>query len=266
MPEWELRNGIGWAPDAEHRGYRPPTPPEPFAAPPVRSGAVRAEGTVLEQAHAAMVHARNEFQKHINLTNESRHHYTEEGYRDQISRFQQTDAAKGVDRALESVRARRDQAQAQVDKIRRNLTQPGEAAQESRNSRYWARTKAVLDTLNPGQLHAAAEELLAKAERSELSVLAEELTPYIKARGGVSEIVDKRTGAKQELIDIALTRHVPEYAAAKKQLAKAGNALQFVEANAQFLHRGFADGRPPGVLSDPFSDRLGNRGKYDPDA
>jgi len=63
-----------------------------------------------------------------------------------------------------------------------------------------------------------------------------------------------------------LTRHVPEYAAAKKQLAKAGNALQFVEANAQFLHRGFADGRPPGVLSDPFSDRLGNRGKYDPDA
>jgi hypothetical protein len=212
-----------------------------------------------------MVHAKNEFQKHIDRTNESRNHYTDEGYQDQINRFQQTEAAKGVDRAVESVRARRDQAQAQVDKIRRELTQPGDAAQESRNSRFWDRTKAVLDTLEPGQLFTAAEELLAKADRAELSVLAEELTPYIKSRGGISEIVDNRTGAKQELIDIALTRHVPEYAEAKKQFAKAASALQFVETNAGFLRRGFAEGRTPYVLTDPFSDRFGNRGKYDPD-
>lgn len=263
--EYEVLNGIGWRPDAEQRGYTPPPVPEPFAPPPVAARTANVGGTTLEQAHAAMVNAKNEFQKHINKTNEDRTHYTDEGYRGQIARFRDTDAAKAVDAAVTSMRARRDQAEARVNEIRRGLTQPGDAAQESRNSRYWDRTKAVLDATDRGRLRSAAEELLASADRAQLSVLAEELTPYLKSKGQVTEVVDKATGAKRDLLDLALDRVAPELGAARAQLTKANNAVLFVEKNARALQNGFDQGRPPSVLSDPFAGRFGNTAKYDPD-
>jgi hypothetical protein len=64
----------------------------------------------------------------------------------------------------------------------------------------------------------AAEELLAKADRAELSVLSEELTPYMRSRGSVAELTDKRTGEKRDLIDGALARVVPEYTEAQAKL------------------------------------------------
>jgi hypothetical protein len=264
MPEWELPNGIGYAPDPEQRMYQPRVLPEPFAPPRVAAAGVSADGTTLERAHAAMVHANKSFKKHLEATNENKHLYTNEGYRDQIAKFTETEAARAVDKAVEQVRARRDQAQAEIEKIRRNLTQPGDAAQESRNSRYWTRTKSVLDTVQPGQLLSAAEDLLASADRAELSVLAEELAPYLKSRGSVVEVINNKTGEKRNLIDDALARTVPDYDKARTQLDKAEAAVLFVETNASFLHRAFASGRPAPVLSDPFKNPY-NTNRYDPD-
>jgi hypothetical protein len=52
---------------------------------------------------------------------------------------------------------------------------------------------------------------------------------------------------------------VPEYAAARAQLAKAEQARAITEYNAKTLRHGFTEGRPPNVVVDPTT-------KYDPDA
>ena len=117
MPLYEIPNGIGYTPSAEERTYQPPAPPPQFTPPPVTAGAARVEGTTLEQAHASLLHAHKEFQKHLDATNEHRNHYTDDGFKAQIDLFKATAAAKSVDQAEQQVVARRDQAQAQMDKV-----------------------------------------------------------------------------------------------------------------------------------------------------
>ena len=65
-------------------------------------------------------------------TNENKHLYSGEGYRDQIAKFADTAAARAVDQAVEQVRQRADKASAQVDKIRRQLSPNGDTAAELR--------------------------------------------------------------------------------------------------------------------------------------
>jgi len=248
-------NSVRYTVPAEHRSYKPPPPPpEAFAPPRVSASAIKAtDSTVLEQAYTAMVHARNEFQKHIDETNEQRHHYTDEGYRGQIARFRDTDAAKAVDAAAEAVQARRDQAQARLNKVRRDLSPAGDTAKELRATRFWNRTKAVLDgAKEPGS---TARELIANGSREELGVLLEELPAYFTAKG-----------QSTDWIDASLNQAVPEFAAARAELRKADVAVAITRQNADVLRRGFDAGRAPRVMADPFSDRLGDRGKYDPDA
>lgn len=257
-----------------------PHPDDVYQPSSVVARSVKTDGTAAEQAHATMLHAAKEFQKHIEKTDQDRHRYTSEGQREQLAMFKTTDAAKAVDKAVEQVKARHDEAQAQMDTVRRSLSKPGDAAQESRNSRYWARTKSVLDTLKPAELLVAAEDLLAKADRAELSVLAEELTSYLKSRGSIAELTDKKTGETRNLIDGALARVVPEYADAHARLKKANAAMLFTESAAKHLKSSFESGTPantkilnmlnPNTAGRLPTDRRGtlpesNGGKYDPD-
>ena len=87
MTTWEIPNGLAYSPPAEHRTYAPPTEPEPFPAPRVSASAVKVDGTVLEQAFRTLVHARNEHQKHFDRTNEDRRMYSDQGFREQMARF-----------------------------------------------------------------------------------------------------------------------------------------------------------------------------------
>jgi hypothetical protein len=212
------------------------------------------DGTTLEQAHAAMVHAQNEFSKLLEKTNEIKHLFTSEGFQDQISQFRDTSAAKAVDKAVESVRARRDEAQAKMDKIL-NPSSRGDTAHELRNGRIWDRAKAVLDAAKDGK-YAAASTLIKNATREELAVLVEELPAYMTAHGQPTEWIPTQVG-----------QALPEYPAARAQLDKATAALQIVEQNARFLRRGFEEGRAPYVLADPFKPRFpgDSTNKYDPD-
>jgi hypothetical protein len=231
----------------------------------VTAQAASVDGTVLEQAYNAQLHANKSLQKHVEATDANKHLYSPEGYRDQIAKFTDTDAAKAVDKSAEQVRARADQAAADVEKFRRNLTQPGDAAQESRNSRFWNRTKAVLDhadTNGTGTAFALAQELLAKASSEEVGVLVEELGPYFAARGLKMEQVNRSTGATVDLLDEAIARVFPDYATARTKLNKAKQAATLVEQGAAYVRQSFATGRPVNVA---VLQKLNPAGLYDPD-
>jgi hypothetical protein len=263
MSETEITNGLRWSAPPEDRTYQPPVEPEPFEAPRVTAPASAVDGTVLEQAYNAQLHANKSLAKHVEATNANKHLYSQEGYRDQIAKFNDTDAAKAVDKSAEQVRARVDQAAADVEKFRRNLTQPGDAAQESRSTRFWARTKPLLDKADQnGAALALAEDLLAKATREEVSVLVEELGPYFDARGLKLERVNRSTGAKVDLLDETIARVFPEYATARTKLNKAKQAARLVEQGATYLRQGFQTGQAVnvGVLQ-----KLNPAGLYDPD-
>lgn len=212
---------------------------------PVAARAVHVNGTVIAQAHAAMENAQSAFTKHLDEIQRDR--YSSKGLREQIANFVDTDAARAVDKAVEQVRQRRDQAQIEADEVRRNLSPSGDTPSELRATRYWNRTKGVLDTVDPGQLLYTAQDLIAKAERAELGTLLQELPAYVQARGQTTEWLDP-----------AVAQVIPEYGSARAQLTKAQQACIIAEHNAKSLRTSFAQGRSATVLVDP-------RGEYDPD-
>jgi hypothetical protein len=234
----------------------------------VTAPAATTTGTVTQRSYAALAHARNTFQRHIEKVNAERHLYTAAGYTAQLAAFKDTEAARAVLHSVSDMRARRDKAQADVDKVRASLSSAGDAAQESRNSRYWARTKGVLDAADT-KATSTASQLIANASREELGVLLEELPSYFTARGSESEWIEP-----------TIAQVVPEYGAAKEQLTKASAAAQFIESAARAIQKGFDTGSVPSAqLIDQLNpstagrlaiDRSGtlpdtNGGKYDPD-
>lgn len=234
-------------------------PTKPFVA------AVTATGTAAEQAHAAMEHAADAHAKYLAKLNEDRDRYSATGYAQQAALFGETSAAKAVDNAVAQVQARVDQAEVEVAKVRESLTRPGDAAQESRNSRYWNRTKAVLDTIEKGGKFNEAEALLKHASRDELSVLLEELPAYMRQHlGPMPKSFQHATGMPADTdwadwIDtVYVTRAVPEYGRATQQLKKAKQALIITESNARRLRERFAKGAAAGARSAPVHN-------YDPD-
>ena len=261
MPTTEHNGVITYTPD--NRGYQPPPPAAPeWRAPEPWAPAVKVEGTPLQQDHAAITHANNEFKRHIAATEEVRANFSPEGYQAQVDAFQTTPAAKAVDRALESVTARRDAAAANVDKVRRDLSPAGDTATELRNTRYWDRTVKILDSVdNDSRLSSVTDELIANADRAQLGVLLDELEPYLQAR--VQKLNSPRDRAQlidsyRSAIEAATARVVPEYAQARAVAKQAESAFQVMRTNVQHVRNGFANGRPAAVLIDP--------SKFDPDA
>jgi hypothetical protein len=201
--------------------------------------------SVVAQAHSVIQSAKEQFGQHINRIPNDR--YSADGYRAEVGAFAETEAARSVDKAVEQVRQRRDQAQTQIDRIRRDLSPNGDTAAELRASRYWDRTRRILDNLDSASLYGAAQDLLSTADQAELGTLLQEIPAYLQARG-----------QNTEWIDTAVAQVVPEYSAARERLGKAEKALQITEYNAKALRKGFTEGRPPTVLADPH--------KYDPDS
>jgi hypothetical protein len=245
MPETEIPNGVRWTAPPEDRVYRPSAQPEPFEPPRVTASAVRVDGTVVEQAHATFTHAKTAFEKFLNDI--PREHYSPEGLKAQIKKFgANTDAAKAVDQAVASVQARADTAAKQVEQIRRELSPNGDTATELRASRYWDRTRPLLDNAKEGAF-GKAQKLIASANRDELGVLLQELPSYLEALGHPTDWIDPAVG-----------QAVPEYAKAASQLKKAKQALTIAQYNAKSLRTSFDSGRSSSVLTDARN--------YDPDA
>ena len=228
MPEWDLPNGIGYAPEPEQRMYRPPLAPEPFVAPRVTASAVNVDGTALERADATFKHAKSAFDKFLNSI--PLEHYSTEGLRQQVKKFADTEAAKAVDTAEAAVQARADQAADTYAKIREDLSPNGDTAAELRATRYWERTRALLDSAKEGAF-GKAQKLLAAADREQLGVLLQELPDYLEARGQTTSWIDN-----------AVAQVVPEYATAAKRHQRAQQALLITKSNAKKLREAFAKG------------------------
>lgn len=229
-----------------------PEPAEPFAPPSVTARAHAFQGTAFEQAMSTIAHAQNAFQEHVASVNKDRGHYTEAGYKAQIAKFADTEAFKAIDRHLDQVRTRRDQAQSAVNSIRRNLSPDGDTAGELRATRYWNRTKAVLDSIDGnGTLISKARNLIAQAQPQELGTLLQELDAYCTARG-----ITDTSWIEQSAAQVA-----PDYGHAVKVLNKAKQAVIMAEHNAERVTHNVAVGSAvPVPLARPNRD-----GDYDPD-
>lgn len=224
-------------------GYTRPDRADDLQPARVTAPAVTASGSVVEQAHAAFTNAKTAFEKFLNGI--PREHYSADGLAAQINKFGDTDAAKAVDTALANVRDQADKAGAQIEKIRRDLSPNGDTAAELRATRYWNRTKAVLDTAKEGAF-GAAQKLLATADREQLGTLLQELPSYLQAHGQTSDWLDTAVG-----------QLIPEYAQATTRHKKARQALTIAERNAESLRRSFAQGYLSSIVTDAR--------KYDPD-
>ena len=201
-------------------------------------------GTVVERAHAAMTDAHSAFVRH--LTTIPRELYSDDGVREAVAGFASSQEALAVDRAVDQVRQRRDGAQDQLDKVRQRLSPDGDTAAELRAGRFWSRTRGLLDSVDNSGLLSRTQDLLAKASRTELGTLLQELAPYLISRGQTTDWLDS-----------AVAEIAPEFGHAKKQLRTADQALQIAKFNANALHRAFREGRLPSVIVNPRN--------YDPD-
>jgi hypothetical protein len=243
----EIPNGLRWSADPEERVYRPPVAPEPFVPPPVSATAVNGlvGGTVVERADAAFAHALASLDKFRSSIETQ--HYTQEGLAAHLSKFADTDAAKAVDKAVDSLQARADQAAAKLAKIEADLSPDGDTAAELRATRFWDRTKPLLDNAKEGAV-IRAQKLISAATREQLGTLLQELPAYLEA-----------LNQPTDWITAAIGQAVPEYAQAAKQHRSAQQALLIGKTNAQNLRRAFTSGHMGSQVV------LVDSRKYDPD-
>lgn len=227
-------------------GYQRPDRADDCQPTTVTAPAINVKGTVVEQAHALMEHGKTARAKFLDDIKKDRHRYSDEGYREQVAGFIDSPAAKAVDTAVSKVRDLADKTGAQVEKIRKGLSPNGDTAAELRATRFWDRTKPLLDNAKEGAF-GRAQKLIANADREQLGVLLQELPSYLEAHGQATEWIDTAVG-----------QAVPEYAKAVRRHQKAKQALTIAERNAQSLHKSFSDEGHRPVLTQ-------YNPKYDPD-
>lgn len=222
----------------------------------VTSPAVDFTGTVVEQAIAAINHAQNEFHRTIEKFSPERRNYTTDNWAAQLDKFADTGAYAALDHHVAQVQNRRDQAQSHLDEVRRSLSPDGDTAVELRASRFWNRSKGVLDSKqDSSEVMHTARALIAKSTPAELGTLLQELPAYCSARG-VKDL---------NWIDDTAGTVAPEYRKAAKQLAKAKQAATLVEYSARSLRRNIETRQERRVVL-PVTMKSGvSLDKYDPD-
>jgi hypothetical protein len=165
---------------------------------------------------------------------------TDQGRMNALAAFASTPAAQAVDVAHNAMQQRAAEAKANVDAVRNSLTQPGDAAQEARNSRAWDRAKRVLDNADDGKVGLVARQLISSADRPTLGVLHEELPSYLESRG-----------VEADWLPTAFEQAVPELSAAQSDANQAQRHADVIAYNTTALKRGFETGTPPAKLVDP---------------
>ncbi|TAM64954.1 hypothetical protein [Mycobacterium sp.] len=200
--------------------------PTPFSlkAPATQAAPHRTGATAAQRAWASKQHAMTALADHIEAIEPAVHdrRYTPEMVSENVQAFADTPAYQDVVRQHEAVHAKVDEAQHTIAQERAALIQPGDAAAESRALRYWARTERQLDATKDGI--GAAHEIIKSATPEQLSVLAEELEPYLKAKGH-----DTRW------LDDAFAEKVPTYGAAHRRLVAAQQAAMISDGDMRRL-------------------------------
>jgi hypothetical protein len=191
------------------------------------------------EAYAAQINAAKAFEQHL-ANVQADDGLTPQGREDRIAKFADTPAAQAVDQAHEVAQRHAADAKASVEAVRDSLTQPGDSAQELRNSRIWNRAKAALDNAEDGRVGAVARQLISSADRETLGVLHEELPSYLASRD-----------VESDWLTTAFEQSVPELAQAQADADKAQKHADVISYNHQALKRGFNSGSVPPKLVDP---------------
>jgi hypothetical protein len=222
--------------------------PRPYEPQPADAPAAQFEGgTQFEQADLRIEHANTSLKSYVDRFAAQSERPTLADRDAAIRSFASTPAAADVDVAQEQFDQRVAEIEAEAAKIRNDLVQPGDAAEEMRRNRYWDnRVKPLLDREPSGHIASAAQQLLNDADPSQLGVLAELLPSYMKARGHGSEFVEP-----------VVIKKLPELAAAQDKLAKAKQAQTIVRTKANMVRSAIRSGHPVSILPKPDG--------YDPD-
>ena len=150
--------------------------------------------------------------------------------------IQTSPAAQVVEIGVQAVANREAEARQRYEKLVEGYVQPGDSAQEQRNSRYAQQIQRELAAADsPGRKVAIATELLQKADPAQRGVLVEEL-PSLFAGSDTSWI--ERT---LEVVD-------PELASATSEVRLASQCNQMAQYAAAKVRDGFKTGSPPVAL------------------
>jgi hypothetical protein len=227
----------------EHRaGYRP-TPSESQAVPIDNQPIGVTDDDVPAHVFNVYVGVNGQLAEHLDNVGQQVQagFLTEAGIQIAVGNFADSDAAQAVDRAEQMTDAWVNSLAEKRDQIREGLTQPGDAAQEMRNSRDWARTERRLDAArNAGHTAAVAREAIDGAGPSEIGVLAVELPAWLESKGQPSDWV--RT---------ALAQRVPELGNAERDLAHAQKIASALRYDARTVKNAIRQGHPATHLVDP---------------
>lgn len=158
--------------------------------------------------------------------------YSQKGLSEKVAQFEQTSAYAALDHAFAEVEATQARADANVAKVLADLSPDGDTAAELRASRYWDRTRRLLDGLpDTGKASIAARDLVAKANRTELGTLLQELGPYLQSRH-----------MSPDWIDPMVAEVVPEYKKARDAAKRATQAVAVTRHNVDAVKRHISSG------------------------
>lgn len=166
--------------------------------------------------------------------------------------FANSEAYAAMNKAVDGVRARHEQAKARLTEIRRGLSSDGDIAAELRATRYWNRTKSVLDsftgTHSTNAVRLRIEKAIAEATPAELGTLLQEVEGYCESR----------KLSTNGWLEPALDKAIPNYVQAKRDIARTEQAVIMVESNAGRIRSAVESGfNAPMVIDLPDN--------YDPD-
>jgi hypothetical protein len=212
--------------------------------------------TPIQVAYNTLQRTNRALADHLDAVNRQRDMLSPDGQKAMIAAFADSPDARAVDLVEQLATDRKAQAQARYDQERAALSREGDAAEEMRAGRFWDREKAMLDRQDSGTLAAKARHELIKASATpaELSVLVDELVPYLESRG-----------APTEWVEPILAQVVPALASAKAELTVAQQGKTVISQAASFVRNGIEKGCPAAALDqlDPRKIRSRN---VDPDA
>ncbi|ORA07764.1 hypothetical protein [Mycobacterium arosiense] len=253
------------APHAEHTnpgamGVKdlPQQPAFALKAPAAQALAHRAGATAAQRAWASKQHAFDAFADYLDATEPAVHdpRYTHEQIREHVRAFTSTQAYRDAELQHEAVHANVHEAQQLVAAERAALTQPGDAAAESRALRYWNRTSRLLDSADPAAVINLVQETIKASDDEQLSVLVEELEPWLRAKG-----------YEHSYLDGLFAERVPSFAAAQKRLMAAQQAQTISDADMRRLNDMIARAVPsPDGLRPQRIPAIQYDHRYDPEA
>jgi hypothetical protein len=203
--------------------------------------------TVVSQAYSGLQQVRQAHQRHLEEVYRNADRLSEEGRRDAIADFRNSQAAKLLDQIDAAADQRLAQAQNDYAQQLKGLTQPGDAAQETRNSRTWDRELRKLEAAkDSGSVINVARQALESSSGAELGVLMEQMPSYLESRK-----------VPTEWINPVVTQQHPALGEAQWKANQAQQAATLLHYNAMRIRNGIHNGSPPNYLVDP--------SKFDPD-